>query len=167
MEELAGAYIITPPPSYSRSGSHRGGRSAAFQPSEKWNQFPPLPSSVSISDNLDTIFARSNQKGRRRHLAGRMTGKKRQKRKKKRGGERKIGNIKPTKPDQNKTRKPKRIPQPHPPILRVKSGKRSPGPGSSERRRLFAAQRLQNRTEIFGYIASVFIADEKNCRLLA
>ena len=49
----------------------------------------------------------------------------------------------------------------------VKSGKRSPGPGACERRRLFAALRLQNRTENFGYIASVFIADEKNCRLLA
>lgn len=98
-------------------------------------------------------------------MAGRMTGKKRQKRKKEKKG--KIGNTKPTKPEQNKTRKPKRIPQPHPPILRVKSGKRSPGPGASERRRLFAALRLQNRTEIFGYIASVFIADEKNCRLLA
>lgn len=83
MEELAGAYIITPPPSYSRSGSRRGGRSSAFQPSEKWNRFPPLPSSVSISDNLDTIFATSNQKGRRRLFAGRMAGEKSEKRKKK------------------------------------------------------------------------------------
>jgi hypothetical protein len=96
-----------------------------------------------------------------------MTGKKRQKRKK--GGEK--GKIGKHKTDQTRAKtKPenqKEFPGPHPPILRVKSGKRSPGPGASERRRLFAALRLQNRTENFGYIASVFIADEKNCRLLA
>ena len=168
MEELAGAYIITPPPSYSRSGSRCGGCSSAFQPSEKWNRFPPLPSSVSISDNLDTIFATSNQKGRRRLLAGRMTGKKRQKRKKKKKHNKKekqeIQN-RPKRAKQNqKTKKNPPAPSSYP---EVKSGKRSPGPGACERRRLFAALRLQNRTENFGYIASVFIADEKNCRLLA
>lgn len=166
MEELAGAYIITPPPSYSRSGSRCGGCSSAFQPSEKWNRFPPLPSSVSISDNLDTIFATSNQKGRRRLLAGRMTGKKRQKWKKKptKKKNRKYKTDQSRAKQNQKTKKNPPAPSSYP---EVKSGKRSPGPGACERRRLFAALRLQNRTENFGYIASVFIADEKNCRLLA
>lgn len=97
-------------------------------------------------------------------MAGSMTGKKRQKRKKKKRKNRKYKTDQ-TRAKQNlKTKKNPPAPSSYP---EVKSGKRSPGPGASQRRRLFAALRSQNRTENFGYIASVFIADEKNCRLLA
>lgn len=144
MEELAGAYIITPPPSYYRSGSCCGGHRTAFQPSEKRNRFPPLPSSVSISDNLDThSLLHQIKRVEGGFWLGEWRERKSKKEKEKRGKKEKLENTKPTIPEQTKTRKPKRIPQPHPPILRVKSGKRSPGPGASERRRLFAALRLQ------------------------
>lgn len=92
-----------------------------------------------------------------------------QERKKKRKEKKKRKNRKyktdQTRAKQNrKTKKNPPAPSSYP---ESKEWKEVPRTRRLRARSLFAARRLQNRTEIFGYIASVFIADEKNCRLLA